>query len=133
MPGESCCSACRVDVAFETTLASRTFAPWIKTLAATGYEFRLVFFYLPSAEMAVARVRTRVMEGGHHVPEETIRRRYEAGLKNFFRIYHPLAASWRFYDNSVHAERRLIASGDLNQATIVFDADLWNNVNREWR
>ena len=74
----------------------------------------------------------RVIEGGHHVPEETIRRRYEAGLKNFFRIYRPLAASWRFYDNSVHGDQRLIAIGDLNQATMVFDADLWNNVNREW-
>lgn len=72
------------------------------------------------------------MEGGHHVPEEVIRRRYDAGLKNFFRIYRPLAANWRFYDNSNPAGRRLIASGDLQQATMVFDPDLWNNVNREW-
>jgi predicted ABC-type ATPase len=82
--------------------------------------------------MAVVRVRKRVLEGGHHVPEDVIRRRYEAGLKNFFRIYRPLAASWQFYDNSIHGKRRLIASGDLHQATVVFDADLWNNVNREW-
>ena len=122
----------RANVAFETTLASRTFASWIKTLTATGYEFHLLFFWLPSADMAVARVRRRVLEGGHHVPEETIRRRYEAGSKNFFRIYRPLAASWRFYDNSVHGNRRVIASGDLHQAMMVFDPDLWNNVNREW-
>jgi predicted ABC-type ATPase len=126
-------TALRADVAFETTLASRTFASWIKTLTPTGYQFHLLFFWLPSADMAVARVCGRVLEGGHHVPEETIRRRYEAGLKNFFRIYRPLAASWRFYDNSVPAERRLIASGDIHQAHMVFDADLWNNVNREWR
>jgi predicted ABC-type ATPase len=123
----------RADVAFETTLASRTFAPWIKTLTPTGYEFHLLFFWLPSAGMAVARVRRRVLEGGHHVPEETIRRRYEAGLRNFFRIYRPLAASWRFYDNSVRGERRLIADGARHQADVVFDQDLWNNVNREWR
>jgi predicted ABC-type ATPase len=122
----------RVDVAFETTLASRTFASWIKTLTPTGYEFRLVFIWLPSADMAVERVRRRVLEGGHHVPEDVIRRRYEAGLRNFFRIYRPLAASWRFYDNSNPGGRRLVASGDLHQAAMVFDSDLWNNVNREW-
>jgi predicted ABC-type ATPase len=126
-------TAQRADVAFETTLASRTFASWIKTLTPTGYEFHLLFFWLPSADMAVARVRTRVLEGGHHVPEETIRRRYETGLRNFFRIYRPLAASWRFYDNSVRGERRLIADGARGRADVVFDQDLWNNVNREWR
>jgi predicted ABC-type ATPase len=122
----------RANVAFETTLASRTFASWIKTLTPTGYQFHLLYFWLPSAEMAINRVRTRVLEGGHHVPEDVIRRRYEGGLRNFFRIYRPLAASWRFYDNSVHGNRRLIASSDLNQATMVFDQDLWNNVNKEW-
>ena len=125
-------TAQRADVAFESTLASRSFAPWIKTLAATGYEFRLLFFYLPSADMAVARVRKRVLEGGHDVPEETIRRRYEAGLGNFFRIYRPLAASWRFYDNAVRGKRRLIADGARHQSDVVFDQDLWNNVKREW-
>ena len=59
----------RADVAFETTLASRSFAPWIKTLIETGYAFRIVFFWLPSADMAVERVRERVLEGGHDVPE----------------------------------------------------------------
>jgi predicted ABC-type ATPase len=120
------------NVAFETTLASRTFASWIKGLTATGYEFRLLFFWLPSADMAVERVRRRVLEGGHHVSEDVIRRRYEAGLKNFFHIYRPLAASWQFYDNAVRGKRRLIASGELNQATVVLDVDLWNNVNRKW-
>ncbi len=123
----------RADVAFETTLASRTFAPWIKQLIGTGYQFRLLFFWLPSADMAVKRVRTRVMEGGHHVPEDVIRRRYEAGLRNFFRIYRPMAAAWQFYDNSDPHSRRLIASGALHQPDVVTDAELWNNVNREWR
>ena len=122
----------RANVAFETTLASRTFSSWIKTLTPTGYRFHLLFFWLPSADMAVARVRQRVIEGGHHVPEEVVRRRYEAGLHNFFRIYRPLAVSWRFYDNSVHWKRRLIASGAAHQADVVFDPVLWNNVNREW-
>jgi len=124
-------TAQQADVAFETTLASRSFAPWIKGLP--GYSFHLVFLWLPSADMAVARVRERVLEGGHAVPEEVIRRRYDAGVKNFFQIYRPLATSWRFYDNSVRGARRLIASGALHQAAVVLEPDLWNNVNREQR
>jgi predicted ABC-type ATPase len=101
----------RADVAFETTLASRTFASWIKALVADGYAFRLIFLWLPSADMAVNRVRDRVLVGGHHVPEDVIRRRYQVGLKNFFRLYSPLAESWMFLDNSVRGHPSLVAEG----------------------
>jgi len=73
-----------VSFAFETTLASRSFAPWIRELARTGYLFHLVFLWLPSADFAVQRVANRVRLGGHDVPEMTIRRRYHLGLYNFF-------------------------------------------------
>jgi predicted ABC-type ATPase len=109
----------RADLAFETTLASRTFASWIKAMAATGYRLGLFFFWLPSADMAVERVRTRVLEGGHHVPEDVIRRRYDAGLRNFFRIYRPLAAHWRLYDNSNRGGGRLIAKGRFCEAPVI--------------
>jgi predicted ABC-type ATPase len=123
----------RLDVAFETTLASRTFAPWIKQLIAAGYRFHVLFFWLPSSEMAIARVRRRSTEGGHHVPDDVVRRRYAAGLHNFFRIYRPIALSWEFYDNSVPGGRRLVASGGLAEPDVVIDAELWNNISREWR
>lgn len=55
---------------------------------------------LPSAALAVARVADRVRLGGHNVPEATIRRRYESGLRNFFSLYQPIATSWRILDNS---------------------------------
>jgi predicted ABC-type ATPase len=79
----------RVSFAFETTLASRSFAPWLVELAQTGYRFRLVFLWLPSADFAVDRVADRVRLGGHSVPEQTVRRRYAAGLRNFFGLYQP--------------------------------------------
>lgn len=69
----------RVNFAFETTLASRTFAPWIAGLKASGYQFHLFYVWVPSAEVSVQRVLGRVMMGGHGVPEETIRRRYQRG------------------------------------------------------
>src|SRR6516225_8899139 len=57
----------RSSFAFETTLASRSFAPWLKDLLATRYQFHLVFLWLPSPDLAVARVAARVREGGHDV------------------------------------------------------------------
>src|SRR6202035_4339720 len=74
----------RATFAFETTLASRTFAPWIAGLRQTGYTFHLCFLWLPTPEMALERVCYRVRHGGHDVPPETVRCRYRAGLRNFF-------------------------------------------------
>jgi predicted ABC-type ATPase len=84
-------AAQRVSFAFETTLASRSFAPKLRNLQGNGYEFHLFFLWLPSPEMAIARVADRVRAGGHNVPEPTIRRRYAAGLRNLRTLYLPLA------------------------------------------
>ncbi len=118
----------RIDFAFETTLASRTFAPWIAELRKTGYIMQLVFLWLPNEDFAVARVAERVRMGGHNVPEETIRRRYNAGLKNFFRLYKPLANFWRFYNNADPSGPRLIASGSGSEPDNVKDIEIWNSI-----
>jgi predicted ABC-type ATPase len=60
----------------------------------------LFFLWLPSAEMAIARVESRVKQGGHNVPSTDIRRRYAAGLKNFFDTYRQIPDEWRLYDAS---------------------------------
>jgi predicted ABC-type ATPase len=117
-----------VSFAFETTLASRTFAPWIKGLQAEGYRFILVFLWVPNAEVAIARVSERVRAGGHSVPEETIRRRFSAGLRNFFQIYLPLTSAWRFYDNAGRAGPRLLARGRGSKETKILDARLWRTL-----
>lgn len=83
----------RISFAFESTLASRTFAPWLRELIENGYDFHLVFLWLPTAAFAVDRVANRVKMGGHDVPEITIRRRYSAGLRNFFELYRALATT----------------------------------------
>lgn len=101
----------REDFAFETTLASRTFAPWITDLKQSGYIFHLVFLWLPSAEFAIARVTERVRLGGHNVYKETVRRRYKEGMKNLFRLYMPLADTWRIYSNTDTSGPKLIVSG----------------------
>ena len=92
--------ASRSDVALVSTLANRFLAPWITRLRADGYLFHLVYLWLHSADLAVRRVAERVRQGGHGVPEATIRRRYERSLGNFFNIYRPIADSWLMLDNS---------------------------------
>jgi predicted ABC-type ATPase len=117
----------RTNFAFETTLASRTFAPWIAKLKTKGYRFHLFYVWVPSAEVSVERVRNRVLLGGHGVPEETIRRRYQRGLENFFRLYRPLADNWEFYENDQRNEPRIIAIGN-GTMELVEDAGLWTSI-----
>ncbi len=80
----------RATFAFETTLASRTFAPWLANLRATGYHLGLLFLSIHDPDTCIARVRQRVAEGGHDVPPEVIRRRHARGLQNLFNLYLPL-------------------------------------------
>jgi predicted ABC-type ATPase len=115
---------------FETTLASRSFGPRIRRLIAAGYECHLVFLWLPSADFAVARVADRVPLGGHTVPEETIRRRYRSGLRNFFSLHQTLTTTWRMYDNSVH-QPRLVASGAGRETLVANDGALWRRIRAE--
>ncbi|HEU5238708.1 MAG TPA: zeta toxin family protein [Pyrinomonadaceae bacterium] len=115
----------RRNFALETTLAGRSYTRWIERLIETGYSFQLMFVWLRSDDLAVERVRERVRTGGHHVPEETIRRRYVTGLKNFWLRYQPLAHAWSVYDNSESPEALPIASGGSKAKFTVRDEESW--------
>ena len=118
------------DFAFETTLASRSFAPWLKQLIEErGYRLSLFFFWLPSPEMAVNRVAERSRSGGHSVPEETIRRRYERGLANLFAGYMPLAERWSVFKSSEKGIPE-VASGGRDCQTVVSLVEDWKQVCR---
>jgi predicted ABC-type ATPase len=86
--------------AFETTLANRSYARSIREWQAAGYHVSLWFLALPSAEAALARVAQRVLQGGHHIPDEVVRRRFVAGRANFEQLYGGLVDAWILYDNS---------------------------------
>ena len=113
--------------AFETTLASRTFAPWLRECKHAGYRIDLVFLWLSSTDVAVERVAERVSRGGHDIPEETIRRRYQRGLSNFFSLYQPLADSWQMFDNGRQA-LRLVAFGGTDRPTKIKVRQTWSQV-----
>jgi predicted ABC-type ATPase len=121
----------KVNFAFETTLASRTFAPWIAELKQQGYLFHLFFVWVPSADVSIERVKDRVSLGGHDVPEETIRRRYDRGLSNFFKLYKPLANSWKFFDNTKPKKRRVVAESDGTIET-AHDQELWHQLKQRY-
>jgi predicted ABC-type ATPase len=69
--------------------------------------------------------------GGHGIPAKVIRRRYRAGLRNFFEIYRPLATTWRMYDNSRGPSANLIASGSGSTTVAVLDRVTWEHIRRE--
>jgi len=120
-------AAGRRHFAFETTLATRGYLPWLRSLQADGYAFALAFLWLPSPEMAVARVAERVRSGGHDVPEAVIRRRYVRGLDNFFRRYRTQADRWWLIDNATaDGSQRLIATGGRDVADHVGRPEVWN-------
>jgi|APGre2960657505_1045072.scaffolds.fasta_scaffold00504_5 predicted ABC-type ATPase len=123
-------AAQRTNFAFETTLASRSFAPWLHDLSASGYSVHFFFLWLPSADFAVQRVADRVRAGGHDVPEPTVRRRYRTGLRNFFELYEPTASTWRLYDGS-GPEPKLIADRLVSQPISVYDQVIWHLVRQQ--
>lgn len=86
--------------AFETTLANRGYAHSIREWQAAGYRVTLWFLALPTVESALARVAQRVLQGGHSIPEEVVRRRFLAGRANFEEVYRGLVDTWVLYDNS---------------------------------
>jgi predicted ABC-type ATPase len=115
----------RKTFAFESTLAAKSYLPWLERLCGNGYKVQLMFLWLRSADLAVQRVRERVRAGGHDVAAAVVRRRYAAGLKNFWELYQPLADAWSVYDNSTSAKSLPIASGGREARFMVRDQDSW--------
>ena len=114
--------------AFESTLASRCYVPWIRGLKKQRYSFHLIYLWLRSPELAIERVRGRVRLGGHDVPLEVISRRYFRGLQNLFALYQPLADTWAIYDNSISGNPIIVATGKNNSDIAVFDEFLWQKI-----
>ena len=102
--------------AFETTLSGRTYASMIQGWRGQGYHIRLYFLRLPTPEVAIARVRQRVSTGGHNVPDDVIRRRFEAGLKNFEAIYRDMVDEWKLYDSTGPTPVEIARNSDHDHA-----------------
>lgn len=116
------------DFAFETTLASRFYAGWLKKLQGDkGYRVSVIFLWLREVDLAISRVEARVKLGGHSIPQDTIQRRYERSSKNFFELYMPLANAWRFFNAGTEPATEIARFNEIDGET-VFDQPLWNQI-----
>lgn len=100
---------------FETTLAGKFPGKLIKRAHDSGYKIEFLYVILSSVEQNITRVQERVKQGGHSVPENVIRRRYDKSLFNFDNVYK-LVDNWHLYDNT-GIKHQLVATGsglDIN-------------------
>jgi len=103
----------RVAFAFETTLSGRSYLSFVRRCKAEGYEVQLFYLSLTSVDLAVSRIRERVLRGGHHVPEQIVRRRFDRSMRNFWAHYRRIADVWTLFDNSGKSpEMVAFAKGD---------------------
>jgi predicted ABC-type ATPase len=117
----------RTSFAFETTLASRTFAPWLRQLLAEDYEVHLLYVWLRTPKLAVKRVHERVLAGGHAIPSDVIERRYVRSCANLLRLYVPLATSWRILDNS-GKEPKVVSFRSADAEPVILLPKQWRKI-----
>ncbi|GLS13165.1 zeta toxin family protein [Hydrogenophaga electricum] len=120
-------SAARADFAFESTLSSRSFHPFLQRLKQQGYHVAIFYFALSSSGLALRRVKHRVAQGGHSVPAEDIKRRFGRSLSNFFRLYADVANEWMVFDNSSGTTAQAVAHL-RNGQLIVEDPKRWKRL-----
>lgn len=114
------------DFAIETTLATRSLMKIILDAQSQGYFVTILYFWLNSPDLAVQRVAARVASGGHFIPEETIRRRYNVGLHYFFRDYRAVADRWILADNTI-TPFKVVADGNMTMFNIK-DVDKYSQI-----
>jgi len=110
--------------AFETTLSTKSYKQKLIQAKQNGFKVKLLFFWLPTIEMAINRVAIRVSECGHNIPEDVIARRYSRGIQNLFKIYIPLCDDWAVFDNSEETPD-LIAEG-IESEIMVANKSHWD-------
>ena len=114
------------DFSIETTLATRSLVGIINEAKSLGYTITLLYFWLNSPDLAVQRVRNRVLTGGHNIPDNVVRRRYSMGLSYFFETYKPLCDRWILADNSV-SPFKVVAEGS-KLGTFIKDEEKYKTI-----
>lgn len=89
--------------AIETTLGGETITALLLQALAEGLEVRMWYVALATPELHIARVRARVARGGHDIPENKIRERYERSRVNLIRLL-PQLTELRAFDNSAETD-----------------------------
>ena len=113
-----------VDFGFETTLSGKTYVKLLQGMKKGRYLVYIFFLWITNVELSLERIKLRVRNGGHAIPEAIVRRRFDRSLPNFLRVYKPLADSWTIFDNSADVPK-MIAFEESGKIEIL-DSDLFN-------
>ncbi|MGH6647190.1 zeta toxin family protein [Aquabacterium sp.] len=92
-----------LDYNFETTLGGRSFTRLLEEAAQQGFEVRIWYVGLLTADHHIARVKARVAKGGHDIPEADIRRRFDQSRLQLIQLL-PHLTELRVYDNTAEAD-----------------------------
>lgn len=115
----------------ETTLATKSYVELVKKAQNLDYEVTLTYFWLESADHAIERVARRVKQGGHNIPDDVVKRRYENGIRNMFKLFMPIVNKWTIYDNSDYTEGRSIMIAEKlteEGGVITLNSELWEKL-----
>jgi predicted ABC-type ATPase len=112
----------KIDFAFETTLAAKSFLPFVLHCRENGYKIILIYFFLRNIKTALERVDNRVTLGGHSIPHETIKRRFSRSLHNLMNLYLPVADEWIIFDNTFENPKSIAENEEI------FDKNLWARI-----
>lgn len=118
------------DFGLETTLAGKSHLRLIEELREAGYDTHLFFLWIPDPQLALSRIKTRVAKGGHDVPAEIVRRRFERSLTNFFRHYRRVVNSWTLVDNSTITPT--VIASQQNGMLHIIDKDHYHSLLRRY-
>ncbi len=113
--------------AIETTLSALSYLRIIQDAQQKGYCVTLIYFWLQSVNLAKARVRLRVKEGGHSIAENVIERRYKRGLINFFEHFIPVCDNVMVFDNSSE-EPKMVMAKTKEKPIEIFDNEIYNQI-----
>jgi predicted ABC-type ATPase len=122
----------RVDFAFETTLATRSYVSLIKDAKTKGYEVILLYYWLRSPTFAKVRVASRVAEGGHNIPFDVIERRFYRGISNLLNLYIPICDHWLVIDNMNTSPEEIIV-GSFNKVKMAINTYIWDIIQQQSR
>ncbi len=120
----------KIDFVIETTLATKSYVELVKKAHKLAYEVILIYFWIENAERAIERVARRVRQGGHYIPDDVVRRRYDSGIKNLVNLFLPIVDKWSIYDNSDYnlGHPQKIGEMLIDKSIIVENSDLWNKI-----
>ena len=114
------------DFGFETTLSGRTHLNMFHRLKASGYRIHIFFLWLPGVELSLLRIKDRVVDGGHNVPVNDVKRRFTRSMSNFFHTYCPLSDTWMLFDNSGSAP--ILAAKGNNGHCVIENSEIYRKI-----